>query len=145
MIRTWGAFWLRSVLCATKACNFSSLIWPDDFAPVALASLLLDPPELQNIWKNTVFRDFSTFSRKLRQYRQFDWKSVDLRCRVSSSFTSFNRHCRPYAGLAPGCSYLFQGSQAAKSWIAEQISTLGDGHQFKNRNPYRSDRSIDPR
>ena len=38
-------FWLRNVLRATTACNFSSLIWPDGSAPAALASLLFDPPE----------------------------------------------------------------------------------------------------
>ena len=32
-------------------------------APAALASLLFDPPEPQIIGKNTVFRDFPTFSR----------------------------------------------------------------------------------
>ena len=55
-------FWLRNVLRAKTACSFSSLIWPDG----ALATLLFDPPEPQistNHWKNTVFRDFSTFSR----------------------------------------------------------------------------------
>ena len=51
------------VLCATTACNFSSLIWPAGSAPAALASLLFDPPEPQIIGKNTVFRDFPTFSR----------------------------------------------------------------------------------
>ena len=51
-------FWLRNVLRATTARNFSSLIWPAGSAPAALASLLFDPPE-----KNTVFRDFPTFSR----------------------------------------------------------------------------------
>ena len=56
------AFWLRHVLRATTACNFSSLIWPDGSAPAALASLLFDPPEPQIIGK-TVFRDFPTFSR----------------------------------------------------------------------------------
>ena len=56
------AFWLGNVLRATTACNFSSLIWPDGSAPAALASLLFDPPEPQII-KNTVFRDFPTFSR----------------------------------------------------------------------------------
>ena len=56
-------FWLRNVLRATTACNFSSLIWPDGSAPAALASLLFDPPEPQIIGKNTVFRDFPTFSR----------------------------------------------------------------------------------
>ena len=53
-------FWLRNVLRATTA---SSLIWPDGSAPAALASLLFDPPEPQIIRKNTVDRDFSTFSR----------------------------------------------------------------------------------
>ena len=57
------AFWLRNVLRATTACNFSSLIWPAGSAPAALASLLFDPPEPQIIGKNTVFRDFPTFSR----------------------------------------------------------------------------------
>ena len=44
-------FWLRNVLRATTACNFSSLIWPDGSAPAALASLLFDPLELQIIGK----------------------------------------------------------------------------------------------
>ena len=57
------AFWLGNVLRATTACNFSSLIWPAGSAPAALASLLFDPPEPQIIGKNTVFRDFPTFSR----------------------------------------------------------------------------------
>ena len=53
-------FWLRNMLRATTACNyFWSLISPDGSAPAALASLLFDPPELQNIGK-TKFRDFST-------------------------------------------------------------------------------------
>ena len=55
------AFWLPNVLRATTACNFSSLLWPDGFAPAALASLLFDPPEPQIIGK-TVNRDFPTFS-----------------------------------------------------------------------------------
>ena len=57
------AFWLRNVLRATTACNFSSLIWPAGSAPAALASLLFDPPEPQIIGKNTVVHDFHTFSR----------------------------------------------------------------------------------
>ena len=52
------AFWLPNR--ATAACHFWSLIWPDGSA--ALASLLFNPGA-QNIGKNTVFRDFSTFSR----------------------------------------------------------------------------------
>ena len=42
-------FWLRNVLRATTACNFSSLICPAGSAPAALASLLFDPPEPQII------------------------------------------------------------------------------------------------
>ena len=57
-------FWLRNVLRATTACNFSSLIWPAGAAPAALASLLFDPPEPQIIGKTQcLFRDFPTFSR----------------------------------------------------------------------------------
>ena len=57
------AFGLWNVLRATTVCNCSSLIWPNGSAPAALASLLFDPPEPQNIGTKTVFRDFSTFSR----------------------------------------------------------------------------------
>ena len=44
VVRRWGvcAFWLRNMLRATTACNFSSLIWPAGSAPAALASLLFD-------------------------------------------------------------------------------------------------------
>ena len=56
-------FWLGNVLRATTACNFSSLIWPAGSAPAALASLLFGPSGAPNHWKNTVFRDFPTFSR----------------------------------------------------------------------------------
>ena len=55
-------FWLRNVLRATTACNFSSLIWPAGSAPAALASLLFNPPEPQIIGK-TQFRVYPTFSR----------------------------------------------------------------------------------
>ena len=51
------------MLRTTTACNFSSLLWPAGSAPAALASLLFDPPEPQIIGKNTVNRDFPTFSR----------------------------------------------------------------------------------
>ena len=55
-------FWLRYVLCATTACNFSSLIWPAGSAPAALASLLFDPPEPQIIGKYWKTQCFATFS-----------------------------------------------------------------------------------
>ena len=55
------AFWLRNVLRATTACNFSSLIWPAGSAPAALASLLFDPPEPQIIGKTLCFATFLPF------------------------------------------------------------------------------------
>ena len=55
------AFWLRNVLGATTACNFSSLIWPASSAPAALASLLFDPPEPQIIGKTQCFATFLPF------------------------------------------------------------------------------------
>ena len=54
-------FWLRNVLRATTACNFSSLIWPDGSAPAALASLLFNPPEPQIIGKAQCFATFLPF------------------------------------------------------------------------------------
>ena len=54
-------FALKNLLRATTACNFSFLISPDVSAPAALASLLLDPPEPQNIEKTQCFATFLPF------------------------------------------------------------------------------------
>ena len=54
-------FWLRNVLRATTACNFSSLLWPAGSAPAALASLLFDPPEPQIIGKTQWIATFLPF------------------------------------------------------------------------------------
>ena len=56
-------FWLANVLCATTACNFSSLIWPAGSAPRRFSEPTFRPSGATNHWKNTVFRDFPTFSR----------------------------------------------------------------------------------
>ena len=53
--------WLRNVLRATTACNFSSLICPAGSAPAALASLLFDSPEPQIIGKPQCFATFLPF------------------------------------------------------------------------------------
>ena len=55
------AFSLANVLHATTACIFLSLICPADSAPVALASLLFDPPEPQIIGKTQCFATFLPF------------------------------------------------------------------------------------
>ena len=55
-------FCLATVLRETAACNFWSHISPDGSAPAALASLLFDPPEPQNIRKtHSVLRLVMTF------------------------------------------------------------------------------------
>ena len=54
-------FALKNLLRATTACNFSFLISPDVSAPAALASLLFDPPEPQNIEKTQCFATFLPF------------------------------------------------------------------------------------
>ena len=54
-------FWLRHVLRATTACNFSSLIWPNGSAPAASASLLFDLPEPQIIGQAQCFATFLLF------------------------------------------------------------------------------------
>ena len=54
-------FSLANVLCATTACNFSSLIWPAGSAPAALASLLFDPLEPQIIGKTQCFATLLPF------------------------------------------------------------------------------------
>ena len=50
------AFSLANVLRATTACNFSSHIWPDCYAPAALANVFFDPPKPQIIRKHSVLR-----------------------------------------------------------------------------------------
>ena len=54
-------FWLGNVLRATKACNFSSLLWPAGSARAALASLPFDPPEPQITGKTQCFATFPPF------------------------------------------------------------------------------------
>ena len=54
-------FWVRQVLRATTACNFSSLIWPDGSAPVALESLPFDPPKPQILGKTEWIATFLSF------------------------------------------------------------------------------------
>ena len=49
-------FWLRNVLRATTACNFSSLIWPAGSAPATLASLLSTLRSHKSLEKHSVSR-----------------------------------------------------------------------------------------
>ena len=56
-------FWLGHVLRVTTACNFSSLIWPGWLRTRRFSEPTFRPSGATNHWKNTVFRDFPTFSR----------------------------------------------------------------------------------
>ena len=56
-------FWLGNVLRATTACNFSSLVWPAVSATRRFSEVTFRPSGATNHWKNTVNRDFPTFSR----------------------------------------------------------------------------------
>ena len=56
-------FWLGNVLRATTACNFSSLIWPAGLRTRRFSEPTFRPSGTTNHWKNTVNRDFATFSR----------------------------------------------------------------------------------
>ena len=78
-------FWLGNVLCATTACNFSSLIWPHGSAPAALASLLFDPPEPQIIGKTQWIATFLPFRAP---GSSFFWHLLTLSLLWSSLFFS---------------------------------------------------------
>ena len=67
-------FWLRNVLRATTACNFSSLIWPAGSA--ALASLLFDPPEPHIIGKTQCFATFLPFHASASSFFLFSFSST---------------------------------------------------------------------
>ena len=82
--------WLRNVLRATTACNFSTLIWPDGSAPAALASLLFDPPSgATNHWKNTVFRGLSYLFAHLHLLSSDSFSSLNFSLLLSSSLWPF--------------------------------------------------------
>ena len=60
-LRCFVHFDLEMCFVPQTACNLSSLIWPAGSAPAALASLLFDPPEPQNIGKTECFATFPPF------------------------------------------------------------------------------------
>ena len=76
-------FWLRNVLRATTACNFSSLIWPAGSAPAALASLLFDPPEPQIIGKTQCFATFRPFPASASSFFLYSFSSTLLSSNLS--------------------------------------------------------------
>ena len=63
VLRTWCALRILTSKCASRhsGVQFSSLISPDGSTPAALASLLFDPPEPQNIGKTHGFASLLPF------------------------------------------------------------------------------------
>ena len=63
MLQSWRALYILNSRCvrATKARNFSPLVWPDVSAPAASASLLFDPPEEKH--SQTATQLFYLFAR----------------------------------------------------------------------------------
>ena len=82
----WSTFWLPNVLRATRARNSSSLIWPAGSAPAALASLLFDPPESQNIGKHSESRLSYLFAH-LHLLSSHSFSSVIISLLLFSSLT----------------------------------------------------------
>ena len=78
-----STFWVRNVLRATTACNFSSLIWPAGSAPAALASLLFDPPEPQIIGKTQCFATFLPFHASASSFFLYSFSSTLLSSNLS--------------------------------------------------------------
>ena len=76
-------FWLRNVLRATTACNFSSLIWPAGSAPAALASLLFDPSEPQIIGKTNSVSRLSYLFAHLHLLSSYSFSSTLLSSNLS--------------------------------------------------------------
>ena len=76
-------FWLRNVLRATTACNFSSLLWPAGSAPAALASLLFDHPEPQIIGQKHSVSRLSYLFAHLRLLSSYSFSSTLLSSNLS--------------------------------------------------------------
>ena len=64
VVRTWCALYILTWKRASRhnGVHFFISQLASWLRTLALASLLFDPPEATNHWKNTVFRDFPTFS-----------------------------------------------------------------------------------
>ena len=133
--QTWCdcAFWLPHVL---GVCTFASLLWPAGSAPAALASLLIDPPQPQNIGK-TLFATFLPFRAPASS---LFWLSP---CVIFSLLTftlsqlllkrlslSIRSYCRKFS-FQTSIDHFFMASTARNTHRMEQLqNTLVRGHQL---------------
>ena len=107
--------WLRNVLGATTACNFSSLIWPDGSAPAALASLLFDPPEPQILWKTQWIATFLPFRAPASSFFWLFLFSDLLSSSLLFSALLFSDSSHLCFSICPYCPYLYQGKKREKT------------------------------
>ena len=137
--QTWCgcAFWLPHVL---GVCTFASLLWPAGSAPAALASLLIDPPQPQNIGKNIGKTLFATFLPFRAPASSLFWLSP---CVIFSLLTftlsqlllkrlslSIRSYCRKFS-FQTSIDHFFMASTARNTHRMEQLqNTLVRGHQL---------------
>ena len=119
-------FSLENMFRTTAACNFWSLIRPDGSAPIALASLLLDPQGLHNIGKTQCFARFAILlclSLSL---------SLAISPSLSLSLFSLTLHTLIFFLLAPSSLTLpttvAASVQKSEIWIPNFLHLLLCGH-----------------
>ena len=116
-------FWLRNVLRATTACNFSSLIWPQWLRTRRFSEPSFRPSGATNHWKNRVFRDFPTFSRACIFFLltlSLLWSSVFC----SSLF---------YSSLLSDSSHLCFSSVHIVGSLTSKLPSVNHGHDSRKR------------
>ena len=118
------AFWLRNLLRATTACSCSSLISPDGSKPAALASLLFDPPEPQNIEK----KKNATFLPFRAPAPSFFWPSFFL------TFSSLIFFLLTLSALTLPTS-AFPSADIVGSLTSKHPSNIATSHNNHNRCP----------
>ena len=150
-------FWLQNALCATKATKNCSrlsvfarfdfemcfapqrptifhLIWPDGSAPAALASLLFNPPEPQNIGKTRCFATFLPFAH-------FDLLSSSFLFSDSSHLCFFIcPYCRKFTVTSklPSIRLYLMIFTVMGQWRYSAIFVWYSGYRTVEINPFRN-------
>ena len=114
-------FWLRNVLRATTACNFSSLIWPAGSAPAALASLLFDPPEPQIIGKTQWITTFLPFRASYSFSSTLISSNLSLLSASSLLCFSSVHTVGSLTSKLPSITYIFLRIGRVKTWARAKL------------------------
>ena len=116
------AVWLSNVLHAITACNFWSLISPDGSA---LASLLFDPPEPQNI-KAQCFAAFLPFRTPCSSFL------LSFSLPWSSAFFLFFNSSYLYCCICP-CVGSLTSKLPSINWTSPMLILSGSPIEFQGR------------